>query len=195
MEEPEHASCRRHKYPLNIEISICTLYVQISLPLPAFSFSCLIHFLTICFAQRPELPALINSQVSRLFTPPTLCAKSPSADQTPPSGDPSPLSFPLFHCHPSDRRIISQRTGQLKVRAYRKRRRSNKGMLYGRQSHLSRVLQDALTSHLGLSNSSVSVTDEPAPQMQQRRMADRMHSNQQGISHDRSCCAHPLHNV
>lgn len=28
------------------------------------------------------------------------------------------------------------------------------------ESHLSHVLQDALTSHLGLSNSSVSVTEE-----------------------------------
>lgn len=39
------------------------------------------------------------------------------------------------------------------------------------ESHLSHVLQDALTSHLGLSNSSVSVTDEPA-QMQERRKAE-----------------------
>lgn len=44
-------------------------------------------------------------------------------------------------------------------------------MLYGMESHLSHVLQDALTSHLGLSNSSVSVTDEPA-QMQERRKAE-----------------------
>lgn len=35
-------------------------------------------------------------------------------------------------------------------------------MLCGPESHLSRVLQDALTSHLALSNFSVSVTDEPA---------------------------------
>lgn len=44
-------------------------------------------------------------------------------------------------------------------------------MLYGMESHLSHVLQDALTSHLGVSNSSVSVTDEPA-QMQERRKAE-----------------------
>eukprot|EP00064_Thunnus_orientalis_P001311 superscaffoldBa00000089_g1314 len=56
--------------------------------------------------QSSELPALINSQVSRLFTPPALCADSPSTDQTPPSGD------SLFT--PSDRRTISQPTGQLK---------------------------------------------------------------------------------
>jgi len=36
-----------------------------------------------------------------------------------------------------------------------------RGMLYGKESHLSRVLQDTLTTHLVLSNSSVSVTDEP----------------------------------
>lgn len=43
--------------------------------------------------------------------------------------------------------------------------------MYGMESHLSRVLQDALTSHLGLSNSSVSVTDEPA-RTRERRLAE-----------------------
>lgn len=67
-------------------------------------------------------------------------------------------------------------------------------MLYRMENHLSSVLQDALTSHLGLSNSSVSVTDESA-QMQQRRMAEDVHAAQRGISHDRLCLARPLHNV
>lgn len=35
-------------------------------------------------------------------------------------------------------------------------------MLFRTESHLSHGLQDAPTSHLGLSNSSVSVTDELA---------------------------------
>ncbi|TMS14359.1 Roundabout-like protein 2 [Larimichthys crocea] len=43
--------------------------------------------------------------------------------------------------------------------------------------------RDALTSHLGLSNSSVTVTDEPA-QMQERRMAEYVHAAQRGISHE-----------
>ncbi len=67
-------------------------------------------------------------------------------------------------------------------------------MLHRMESHLSHVLQDALTSHLGLSNSSVTVTDESA-QMQERRMAEYVHAAQQGISHDRLSLAHPLHNV
>ncbi len=39
------------------------------------------------------------------------------------------------------------------------------------ESHLSRVLQDTLTSHLGLSNSSVSVTDEENGRVRARRSA------------------------
>lgn len=59
-------------------------------------------------------------------------------------------------------------------------------MLCRMRSHLCRVLQDALTSHLGLSNSSVSVTDE---------LAQDGHAAQRGISQDRLCLVHPLHNV
>lgn len=59
-------------------------------------------------------------------------------------------------------------------------------MLCRMKSHLHRVLQDTLTSHLGLSNSSVSVTDE---------LAQNVQAAQRGISHDRLCLVHPLHNV
>lgn len=116
-------------------------------------FSCLpslllIHFSAICFTQCPELLALINSQVSRLFTPPVLHTDSLHTDQTLPSGD-----------H-ADRRTMSQALGRHKVRAYRKR--GGGAVLYRPESHLSQVQQDVLTSHLGLNNSSVSVTDEPA---------------------------------
>lgn len=58
-------------------------------------------------------------------------------------------------------------------------------MLNGRRVTCPRVLQDALTSHLGLSNSSVSVTDEPG--------STRQRSKAEPLS-DWLCSTRSLHN-
>lgn len=58
---------------------------------------------------------------------------------------------------PSDGPQVNSRSGPIEEEE------EQRGMLNRVESHLSRVLQDALTCHLGLSNSSVSVTDEPGP--------------------------------
>lgn len=57
-------------------------------------------------------------------------------------------------------------------------------------NNLSPVLQDSLTSHLDLSNSSVTVTDELAHRSRRREGCDHWL-----ISHDGLCWAHILHNV
>lgn len=99
---------------------------------------------------------MINSQVSRLFTPPRPSVPIPHppikrrhlGTRFPPPSDRQ------THRQPAPR--VNSRSGPIEREAERR------GTLYRTESHLSRVLQDALTSHLGLSNSSVSVTDESA---------------------------------
>lgn len=111
------------------------------------------YFRTICFIQFPWLPGLIHSQVSWQFILPAHHRSNTTIWGS---------AFSPFR-----QTTISCLTDQPKISSYRAGRGGGvaRDLPYrggGSGNNLSPIQQDSLTSHLDLSNSSVTVTDELA---------------------------------